>query len=112
MRFRFDFFFLEALGAVELPSMVFSAASSSLSDSTWAVGWDSEAFSAAFPLPVATGSPGLDSSAIFRVREGEGAVNNAGVEVDVGLVGCDGADFIGEICVPTKVAGDHVRCSL
>jgi hypothetical protein len=61
------------------------------------VGWDLEASSAAFPLPVATGSSGLDSSAIFRVREGEGAVNRVGVEVDVGLVGCHGADFIGEI---------------
>ena len=99
MRLRFDFFFLEeAVGAVELPSGGFSAVSSSLSDSTCAVaGWDSEVSSAALPLPVATESSGLDSSAIFRVREGEGAVNSAGVEVDLGLVGCDGADFIGEI---------------
>jgi hypothetical protein len=35
-----------------------------------------------------------------------------GNKVDVGLVGCKEADFIREIYVLTKMAGDHVRCSL
>ena len=83
MRFRFDFFFLEEpLGAVELASVGFSWASSSASDSIWAVvGWGSEA-ALSLPFTVATGSSGLNSSAIVRVCEGEDAVSVARGDVE------------------------------